>query len=305
MKQSRLEQAALSKVSLQESNSRVSSKWLKGLKGFNYKPMVDMVDCLEHIEKLEADEKNVSEWIMSSEELDRWLKDEQSRFLEIDLQTPPRDLNNPLSFTSALLAMTLQSIERFPVLAFFCMHKNNEFPEEEKSGPVALVRSLTGQLLKFMTKNRPAVDISQLEKQTSFYKSGKNLKHGLAMLDALLSLLPEGDMVFVILDSLSSLSGSEKDGHKLITAMSEITKRRGHVSIKIIVTDPLVDSPAMKVADESLHVLDLVSGVGIAGIDAKANDITQRLRDTQFDEGSRREDEEEDDDDDDGDEDDE
>jgi hypothetical protein len=55
------EQEAISMRSRQESNTRVASKWLKGLRGSTYDPMIDMKDCLEHIALLDSDEKDISQ----------------------------------------------------------------------------------------------------------------------------------------------------------------------------------------------------------------------------------------------------
>lgn len=137
IEQNSLEQAAQSKRRhRQENSSRVTSKWLAGLEGFDYDSMTDIKDCMEHMEQLDGNDKNLSERIIDSEQLKDWLQDDQSSFLMADLQTPPSELNNPLSFTSALLAMTLRSTEKYPVLSFFCMHRNNESPDEAESGPL-------------------------------------------------------------------------------------------------------------------------------------------------------------------------
>jgi hypothetical protein len=55
----------------------------------------------------------------------------------------------------------------------------------------------------------------------SLSKAKKNLKDGLLLLDATLCSQPEDDMVFVIIDSLSWLSGSVKDGDGETTSDDE------------------------------------------------------------------------------------
>jgi hypothetical protein len=272
------EQEAISMRSRQESNTRVASKWLKGLRGFTYDPMIDMKDCLEHIELLDSDEKDISQCILRSEQLTDWLQEKQSSILEIDLQTPPASLNNPLSFTSALFATTLRNTAQFPVLAFFCMHRNNESSLEDKSGVVALVKSLNGQLLRFTADHRRSVDLSTLEDQEFFSKARKNLKDGLLLLDTLLSSLPEDDMVFVIIDSLSRLSGSEKDGDKVIKKLRRIIGKRDDVVVKVMVTNALAGSYVKSVADISLHVQDLVSGYGAIDIVESSGEIARKMK---------------------------
>ncbi|PQE11002.1 hypothetical protein CJF31_00000718 [Rutstroemia sp. NJR-2017a BVV2] len=254
------EREVTSMRSRQEGNSRIASKWLPKPK--LYDPIGDMKDCLGHIALLDSDEKNISRWMLSSEEHTDWLQGTESSILEVQLQTPPASLNNPLSFTSALIATTLRSTAQFPVLAFFCMHRNNESYSEEKSGPTALVRSLNSQLLKFIADKRPSVDLSPLENRDLFSRAKKTLKDGLRLLDALFSSLPEDDMVFVIIDSLSRLSGSMEDAEKVVKKLKRIIEKRDDLVIKMVVTDALAGSYINSVADISLYVPDVVSGYG-------------------------------------------
>ncbi|KAI1753756.1 hypothetical protein F4782DRAFT_529174 [Xylaria castorea] len=274
IEQSSLEQTARSKRRLQKENSRVISKWLSGLRGFDYDSMMDIKDCIEHMEQLDGNDKNVSERIIDSEQLNDWLQDEQSSFLMIDLQTPQSEPNNPLSFTSALLAMSLRSTQKYPVLSFFCMHRNMESLDEAESGPLGIIKKLNGQLLDFMNQKRQDSNVAQLEKEDFFSKSKKKLKHGVSLLDALLSLLPEGDVVFIILDCLSCLSGDEEKGHKLVKALNKIIETRESISIRVLVTDPSADSPLRRIAQWQLHLPEIVGG----GDAMDVNDTTQRIR---------------------------
>jgi len=149
---------------------------------------------------------------------------------------------------------------------------------EDKSGPVALVKSLNGQLLSFTINNRPSVDLSSLEDQDFFLKSKKNLKDGLRLLDALLSSLPKDDMVFVIIDSLSRLSGSSRDGDKVTKKLRRIIGKRKDLVIKVMVTDALVGSHVKSVADISLYVPDVVSGYGAIDIVESSDEIARKMR---------------------------
>ncbi|KAI0556066.1 hypothetical protein F4679DRAFT_16624 [Xylaria curta] len=274
MEQNSLEQTARSKRRLQKESSRAISKWLSGLSGFNYDSMIDINDCMEHMEQLDGNDKNVSERIVDSEQLNDWLQDEPSSFLMVDLQTPQSELNNPLSFTSALLAMSLRSTEKYPVLSFFCMHRNMESPDEASSGPLGMIKSLNGQLLDFMNQKRPDSNVAQLKKEEFFSKSKKSLKHGLSLLQALLSLLPDGDVVFIILDCLSCLSGDEKECHKLVKALNKILESQESISIRVLVTDPSADSPLKGIAHWELHLPDIVAGGDTVDLD----DTNQRIR---------------------------
>jgi len=158
------------------------------------------------------------------------------------------------------------------------MHRNNQSSLEDKSGPVALIKSLNGQLLRFTADHRHSVNLSTLEDQQFFSKAKKNLNDGLLLLDMLLSSLPEDDMVFVIIDSLSRLSGSEHDGDKVIKKLRRIIGKREDVAIKVMVTDALAGSYVKSVADISLHAQDLVSGCGAIDIVESSDDIARKVK---------------------------
>ncbi|KAK0707757.1 hypothetical protein B0H67DRAFT_588512 [Lasiosphaeris hirsuta] len=272
------EQTPMSRRSLEKKNKGVVSRWLGQLKNFDHSPTPDVLDCLNHVEQLDADEKNIADAILKSKELGSWLRKETSSILDVDVQTPPANLNNPLSFATAVFATALKSTETFPVLTFFCKHRNNESPAEDKSGPVAMINSLNGQMLEFMASSRPMVDLSQLEDKRLVSKSQTTIKHGLALLDALLLSLAKGDMVFIVLDCLSNLSGSEKAGNKIVKGLAEIIEEHQHIAIKLLVTDASVDSPVKAKAGISLHIQDLVSGSGTVDVAETSELISRKLR---------------------------
>lgn len=297
----RKEQEAMLMRFRQDDNKRLVSRWLTRPKETIYDPIVDMKDCLKHVTLLDSDEKNVSQWILSSEKHNNWLQGQKSSILDIGLQTPPASLNNPLSFTSALIATTIRSTAQFPVLAFFCMHRNNKSFLEEKSGPIALVRSLNGQLLKFIVDNGPDVNLSTLGDREFFSKAKKNLRDGLRLLDALFLTLPENDTVFVIIDSLSRLSGSMEDGDKVIKKLTRIIEKRENLVVKVLVTDALATSYIKRIADISLYAPDVVSGYDgfdiIENRDEIARNTNRHRQDVEYkDEGTTSDDEDEDED---------
>ncbi|KAI1740572.1 hypothetical protein F4680DRAFT_447896 [Xylaria scruposa] len=267
MEQNSLEQTARFKRRLQKESSRAISKWLSGLRGSDYDSMADIKDCIEHVEQLDSNDKNVSEQILDSEQLNDWLQDEPSSFLMVDLQTPQSELSNPLSFTSALLAMSM-------------------------------IKSLNGQLLDFMNQKRPDSNVAQLKEEESFSKSKKKLKHGVSLLQSLLSLLPDGDVVFIILDCLSCLSGEEKECHKLVKALNRILESLENISIKVLVTDPSADSPLRGIAHWELHLPDIVAGGDTVDLDDTKQRILKGLMDshqTSNEDGEETEDEDGDD----------
>ncbi|KAI8712656.1 hypothetical protein NCS52_01364200 [Fusarium sp. LHS14.1] len=276
LKLSQQENGAILMSSRHENNTRIASEWRKKLWGLVDDPMKDMKDCLKHIELLGSEEKNVSHSILHSEQLDRWLQGKRSTIIDMNLYTPPASLHNPLSFISALSATALRSTAQFPVLAFFCAHRSNESLSEEKSGPTALVRSFVGQLLRFILDHRPSVDLGKLEACWFFSKAVKNLKEALKLLAMLLSLLLTGDVVFVIIDSLSRLSGDSED--KMAKKLVHIIGQREDLVIKVMVTDALPGSYMRNAADISLYIPDLVIGPGGVDISRSSNKIVNKAK---------------------------
>lgn len=264
-------------VTYQETNERITASWLKGLKDFSYDAKPDILDLFEHLEVLTDDEKNVSNSVIRSEQAGNWLKAEASRIMSIEPETPAESLTNPISFSSALLVTTLRLRAQYPVLAFFCMHRNNDDCSDEKSGPIALVKSLNAQLLTFVAEHRPEVDLSKVKDWEFFRKAKKSLKDSLQMLEALMRLLPEGDKVFIVIDSLSRLSGSTKNEDKVIKRLGRFVKKEQGPVVKILITATLSDSRVRKIADESLFVQDSASGFGAINVDVMEDEILKSV----------------------------
>ncbi|KAK0671526.1 hypothetical protein QBC41DRAFT_300461 [Cercophora samala] len=268
----------LTPQSRRKENKMVAKRWLKEFKEFRDTALVDMRDCLDHMEQLGTRDKNVAQEILDSEELNSWLMKKKSCTFLIDQETPHSDLVNPLSFTSALLAITLRSTKQFPILSFFCMHRNNQSTKKDVSGPLALVQSLNGQLLDFICEHRPHVNLAELENEDVFDTSLLNYRTGLDFFSQLLSILPKGDMVIIILDTLSFLSGSDKRANRILKTLGNIMERHKHLVIKFLVTDPLAGSPAYKMAGISLHAQDAASGSGVIDVEVEEKQIKKRCK---------------------------
>lgn len=260
-----------------ETNERITASWLKGLKDFCYDAKPDVLDLFEHLEVLTGHEKNVSNSVIRSEQVGNWLKAKGSRVLNIEPVTPVESLTNPISFSSALLVTTLGLPARYPVLAFFCMHRNNDDCSDEKSGPIALAKSLNAQLLTFVVEHRPEVDLSKVKDWEFFRKAKKSLRDSLQMLEALIRLLPEDDKVFIVIDSLSRLSGSTKNEDKVIKRLGRFVKKEQGPVVKILITATLGDSRARKIADESMFVQDSASGFGAINVDVMEEEILKSV----------------------------
>ncbi|KAK0610351.1 hypothetical protein B0T17DRAFT_110671 [Bombardia bombarda] len=177
---------------------------------------------------------------------------QSSIIMTVDLQTPPEALQNPLSFSTALLAAALQKTGDIPVLSSFCMHRNNDSPAETTSGPTALVMSLNAQLIEFIAEHRPEADLSPLEGYGLVgHPKRMDLKDQLRLLDTLFSELPAGEAVYVVIDQLAWLSGRDKDADKVMKKLSGVIERREGLVVKMVVTGAL---PASFVVFVSVYI---------------------------------------------------
>lgn len=90
-------------------------------------------------------------------------------------------------------------------------------------------------------------------------KSTESFKYSCALLRKLISLLPSGNVVFVVLDSVSRISGDNSLVDDLAKMILGVGKRKHSIVIKHLVTDP-VPSNIWKIANYSLHVPGDVDG---------------------------------------------
>lgn len=279
LEQSLIENQASTIRHHQETNTRLASEWLEGLDRPTRKPATtDAKECIQRIDLLTPNQKDQSQWILASDPFRTWLKSPQSSILEIELQTLPDSLENPLSLTSALFTTTLTSTEEVPILSFFARHRNNASKMNEKSTPLALVTSLNAQLVTYLVKHYPTVDLASTEKEGLLSRqSKKRLKDGLKLLKALLWSLPAGGMVFIVIDGHSRLSGKQKDANKVVEKLKRVVTEREDVVFKVVITDPLAGSVVNKVADLSLFVEDVVPGGGEIDPDESAGEISRVL----------------------------
>ncbi|ETS76966.1 hypothetical protein PFICI_10840 [Pestalotiopsis fici W106-1] len=276
-KRKQYEQEAEIRRSYGETNERIAAAWLKGLKAFPYDSKLDLTYLFEHLEMLSSDEKNVSNSIIRSQQIGKWLEADESRILNVEPATPAESLINPVSFASALLVTTLRLPARYAILAFFCMHRNNDDHSEENSGSIALIKSLNAQLLAFVAEFRPQVDLSKIQDLEYFRKARKSLKESLKLFGTLIELLPEDDKVFIVIDSLSRLSGSATNEDKVINRLGRIVKKEHGPIVKILVTATLGSSRVRKIADESLFVQDSASGFGALNVDIMRGEIRKSV----------------------------
>ncbi|KAF3768738.1 hypothetical protein M406DRAFT_286718 [Cryphonectria parasitica EP155] len=240
-----------------ERNNSIVGSWLDLIGDFDASSENHVKECIRAgLGQLTLEDREKSQWIMSSGEVRNWLRLDQSSVLNIRAEEAPQGLFHSLSFTAALLAETLQKSTNYPVLSFFCGLRTNDSFDSELCGHMAVLKSLDGQLMKFCLEKRPGVDLSSLEQQKKrlIKKSTEAPKYAFRLFRELLGLLEEKDVVFVILDSWSRLLGDRTQADKIIEKLSQTTKELPNLVIKILVLDALASDAVNQVADVCLYV---------------------------------------------------
>lgn len=194
---------------------------------------------------------------MTSEKLLDWLEKPESGLLVIQGQTAPQTLANAMSLSSAFLAQSLRQSHDSPVLYHSCGLRTEESPRKaERSGTRAVINSLNSQLARQLQSH---ADLSFLGTD-KYHRSHTRLRSALKLLRRLINEVPENESVFIIIDSLSRLSGDAENEGELIRGISQLVDRSAPPVVKVLLTDLLPDhiSHRATIGDE-LYVPDRVN----------------------------------------------
>lgn len=165
------------------------------------------------------------------------------------LDTAP-ELVEALSIVSALITSAANNARvstgqgtadlRFPILSFFCTRVFTSVGYGYLPVyPHQVLISLISQLMMFITYCRRNIDLKSViyEARDSYSEAKNNLDAGLSFLKALLSALPQQDAVFIVIDRLRSLNGSEEAKRGLLVGLVQLVKwARPRLNIKLVVT---------------------------------------------------------------------
>jgi hypothetical protein len=248
----------------------------------------DMGESLKS-SSLHPTQENQVQYIMTSQEALGWLEKPESGLLRIQAETAPQTQANALSLSSAFLARSLSKSHgdhntRSPVLYHSCSLRTEEGPRgAETSGTIALVNSLNLQLARHLLRSSHA-DLASLlgTDKKGRKKAQRGLRPALRLLKRLVHAVSQDESVFIIIDSLSRLSGTSTDAESEADAIGRIsrlavdrpapgsTNRSGPI-VKILMTDLLsehIRAQAAAVSGDELYVPDRVD-VGGHGLNAE------------------------------------
>ncbi|KAI1142731.1 hypothetical protein F5Y05DRAFT_129175 [Hypoxylon sp. FL0543] len=230
---------AIYEVDSPEDRRAFASKWLHDTMLPSVDSLKDVKECLDDLEMLSLREKDTMKWIIESDEIKSWLTAPDSRTLAVEPDTPPQDLLNSTSAASAFLSQTISTSTDFPVLTYMGGLKTNDNPDEVACGSIAMVRSLIAQLLLHIAEHRPDVDLEFLKSKRFRQESPKTLSRLAALFCRLLDRLSEdvrGNVVFIIIDSISRFQGSMEDAATEVLQFLD-TIEQSDTTMKVLLTD--------------------------------------------------------------------
>ncbi|KAL1867905.1 hypothetical protein Daus18300_006180 [Diaporthe australafricana] len=226
-------------------NEKFAKDWLSSLPlHFQDLAVLDMDELLERSTSLSMDDQGKIQYIMANPLLFDWLNTQKSMVILIQSEVAPDDSINPLSFSSAFLARSLRGTYKSPVLYYNCRSRSRESSEEDLSGPLALIDTFNAQLVGHLLDtlgDSIGLDFLQqngLSKTSPKHKNNR-LRHGRRVFKRLIEELPEPDVVFIIIDGMSWLTGDQAVADKVLRLILELARQSMTRIIKMLLTDVL------------------------------------------------------------------
>lgn len=250
-------------------NTKLVEEWFKRLGEFEPSSKDHIQKFIDHTATLALKEQDKVQYIMDSQPFQDWLGKPRSSFLCVRAETAPDDIINFISVSTAMLALTLGSVTKFIVLSCFCNLRKKDSLQERDSGALAIVNSLNGQLLKVMLERHPPMERPFDQDAKMWNGSTERFKSSCTLFKKLMTLLPPGSVVFVLLDSVSRTSGDKTLVDEVAKIILEIGRRNPSIVVKLLVTDPVPSSNMYRMADLQLYVPDDVDG-GRYGMNAES-----------------------------------
>lgn len=196
----------------------------------------DVEECLDEFERFTGAERDQARYILVSEEVQSWLQIEDSRILLVEPESAPDGILNPVTFAAAFLAKSFKSNKSKPtVLCFHCGIRANEMLDEKRAGPLAMLNSLNAQLLT-QTLQGGDVHIPILEDPRQRKKLRKRVPKALKLFRQTLDAFSSQDPIFIIIDAVSRMPGSQEERHEVIEGLLSAAED-AEARVKIVLTD--------------------------------------------------------------------
>ena len=196
-----------------------------------------MEECLDNFECFSGAEKDQARYILVSEEVQDWLREEDRRILVVEPENAPDEILNPLTFAAAFLAKSFKANKSKPtVLCFHCGIRANDSIDEKHSGPLAMLNSLNAQLLTQTLQTKGDVPIPILEDPTQRKRLRKRTSKALKLFRQTLDAFSAQDPIFIIVDALSRMPGSQAQREETIEGLLSVVEDVD-ATVKVVLTD--------------------------------------------------------------------
>ncbi|CAM1503809.1 Fc.00g014000.m01.CDS01 [Cosmosporella sp. VM-42] len=200
-------------------------------------PWRDVEECLDNFERFSGAEKDQARYILVSEEVQDWLREDERRVLVVEPENAPDEILNPLTFAAAFLAKSFKANKSKPtVLCFHCGLRANDSIDEKQSGPLAMLNSLNAQLLTQTLQAKGDVSIPILEDPTQRKKVRKRIPKALRLFRQTLDAFSAQDPIFIIIDALSRMPGSHEQREAVMEGVLSVVEDVD-ATVKLVVTD--------------------------------------------------------------------
>jgi hypothetical protein len=215
----------------------MATNWLSLLpRPFHKLALQDMEESIRF--QLRPSEQAKVQWLITSEEILDWLQATESQVVVAQGERAPDALANALAFTSAFIAQSLRESYPYPVLYYSCGLRNEASPSNDESGPVALLNSLNSQLLCWLTQGDQQASLTLLNSDRYCQWSQENASNALDLFKHLVHLIPTRATLFIVVDGLSRLSGTESQGEETLRGILRPRSYK-NPSVKVLLTDLL------------------------------------------------------------------
>ncbi|KAK1831940.1 hypothetical protein QBC39DRAFT_349778 [Podospora conica] len=268
----------------QNRNSELAEKWFAGLGTFKPLSEAHIKDYLDGFPQLSPKEMDRMQWVINSANLSSWIPPKRSCILEAHSESAPSEVMNCLSFVTATMASMLAEKTDSVVLSCFCDKRARASFDSANSGPMAVWNSLNGQLLKAMASQKQTPYLDFLERKRLMNRSQTDPKYARALLKEMLAALPEGSVVYIMIDLFSRTNRRATDipkGEELIQDLVKLTRRMTRLVIKLLVTGALPTCSIRKDADLNLFVPDEVdgwqNGVSLRSLDSQKKAMIEKF----------------------------
>lgn len=247
------------------NQNQLPQNWMQSLHGFDPSPEEHIKRCMGRVASLDTGQQDRILYILESKSFQSWLHGPDSPIFLVRAETTPIDIINFMSVSTASLVSTIQSCAELVVFSVFCGIRKSISLSEQDSGVLGILRSLNGQMLNRILEKHIGMKVSFAENEKVWSKSHTSTKYAWALFKGLILLLPYNTVVFILLDSVSRISGNKAEVDELVESILNIATKRAKdkgILIKVLVTDILPTSRIRTMVNEkhSLYVPDDVEG---------------------------------------------